>query len=82
MTVSAFRKGLTDSRHPRFVKEIDPIAGELRRRKTGGTHVVGALIGLLIIVAIVLVLAKVAVAGGILGLIALILLILLLLGRI
>ena len=35
---------------------------------------VGALIGLLIIVAIVLVLLKVAVAGGILGLIALILL--------
>jgi len=43
---------------------------------------VGALIGFLIIVAIALVLLKVAVAGGILGLIALILLILLLLGRI
>jgi hypothetical protein len=42
---------------------------------------VGAIIGLLIIVAIVLVLLKVAVAGGVLGLIALILLILLLLGR-
>lgn len=42
---------------------------------------VGALIGLLILGAIVLVLLKVAVAGGILGLIALILLILLLLGR-
>jgi hypothetical protein len=64
-----------------FVKETSPNAGDLRRRETGGTHVVGALIGLLIIVAIVLVLAKVAVAGGILGLIALILLILLLLGR-
>jgi hypothetical protein len=82
MTVSAFRKGLTLSRHPRFVKRIDPIAGESCLRNTGGTDVVGALIGLLIIVAIVLVLAKVAVAGGILGLIALILLILLLLGRI
>ena len=40
---------------------------------------VGALIGLLILVAIVLVLLNVAVAGGILGLVALILL---LLGRI
>jgi hypothetical protein len=44
--------------------------------------VVRALIGLLIVVAIVLVLLKVAVAGGILGLIAIVLLILLLLGRI
>jgi hypothetical protein len=44
--------------------------------------VVGAIIGLLVIVAIVLVLLKVAVAGGILGLIAIVLLILLLLGRI
>jgi hypothetical protein len=43
--------------------------------------VVGAIIGLLVIVAIVLVLLKVAVAGGILGLIAIVLLILLLLGR-
>jgi hypothetical protein len=42
---------------------------------------VGAIIGLLIIVAIVLVLLKVAVAGGILGLIAIVLLVLLLLGR-
>lgn len=42
---------------------------------------VGAIIGLLVIVAIVLVLLKVAVAGGILGLIAIVLLILLLLGR-
>jgi hypothetical protein len=73
--------GLTDRRPRTFVKEIDPIAGGFRLPKTGGTPVVGALIGLLIIVAIVLVLAKVAVAGGILGLIALILLILLLLGR-
>jgi hypothetical protein len=73
---------LTDSSHSRFVKEIDPIAGSLRLPRTGGTRMVGALIGLLIIVAIVLVLANVAVAGGILGLIALILLILLLLGRI
>jgi hypothetical protein len=82
MTVSAFRKGLTLVSHPRFVKRIDPNAGEFRLRRRGGTDVVGALIGLLIIVAIVLVLAKVAIAGGILGLIALILLILLLLGRI
>jgi hypothetical protein len=51
------------------------------RGKTGGKNMVGALIGLLIIIAIVLVLLKVAVAGGILGLIAIILLILLLLGR-
>jgi hypothetical protein len=43
--------------------------------------VVGAIIGLLVIVAIVLVLLKVAVAGGILGLIAIVLLILLLMGR-
>ena len=43
---------------------------------------VGAVIGFLIVVAIVFVLLKVAVAGGILALIALILLILLLLGRI
>ena len=74
--------GLTDLGHPRFVKEIDPNAGGFSPRETGGMRVVGALIGLLIIVAIVLVLANVAVAGGILGLIALILLILLLLGRI
>jgi hypothetical protein len=43
--------------------------------------VIAWLIGLLIVVAIVLFLLKVAVGGGILGLIALILLILLLLGR-
>jgi hypothetical protein len=43
---------------------------------------VGAIVGLLVIVAIVLVLLKVAVAGGIVGLIAIVLLILLLLGRI
>jgi hypothetical protein len=43
---------------------------------------VGAIIGFLIVVAIVLVLLKVAVAGGVLGVIAIILLILLLLGRI
>jgi hypothetical protein len=42
---------------------------------------VGAIVGLLIQVAIVLVLLKVAVAGGIIGLIAIVLLILLLLGR-
>ena len=42
---------------------------------------VGAVIAALVIGAIVLVLLKVAVAGGILGLIAIVLLILLLLGR-
>jgi hypothetical protein len=40
------------------------------------------LLGLLIVVAIVLFLAKVAIGGGIIGLIALILLILILLGRV
>lgn len=43
---------------------------------------VGAVIGLLVVIAIMLVLLKVAVAGGILGLIAIVLLVLLLLGRI
>jgi len=42
---------------------------------------VRALVGLLIVVAIVLFLAKVAIAGGLVGLIALILLVLILLGR-
>jgi hypothetical protein len=77
-----FEKGLTDLGHQRFVKEIDPSAGASSRGETGGTQMVGALIGLLIVVAIVLVLLKVAVAGGVLGLIALILLALLVLGRI
>jgi hypothetical protein len=65
---------------------------ELRARASGSApkiHHIGeesqlyarGLIGLLILVAIVLFLVKVAVAGGIIGLIALILLILLLLGR-
>jgi hypothetical protein len=40
------------------------------------------LLGLLIVIAIVLFLAKVAIGGGIIGLIALILLILILLGRV
>jgi hypothetical protein len=40
------------------------------------------LLGLLIVIAIVLFLAKVAIGGGILGLIALILLVLILLGRV
>jgi hypothetical protein len=48
---------------------------------SGGSQMVGAVIGLLILVAIVLVLLKVAVAGGIIGLIAIVLLVLLLLGR-
>ena len=43
---------------------------------------VGAIVGLLILVAIVLILLKVAVAGGIIGLIAIVLLVLLLLGRV
>jgi hypothetical protein len=43
---------------------------------------VGGLIAVLIVVALVLVLLKVAVAGGVLGLIAIVLLVLLLLGRI
>lgn len=41
-----------------------------------------ALVGFLIVVAVVLFLAKVAIAGGIVGLIALILLVLILVGRI
>jgi hypothetical protein len=40
------------------------------------------LLGLLIVIAIVLFLAKVAIGGGIIGLIALILLVLILLGRV
>lgn len=46
-----------------------------------GPTVIRGIIGLLIVVAIVLVLLKVAIAGGILGLIAIVLLILLLMGR-
>jgi hypothetical protein len=49
---------------------------------TKGAKMVGGLVAVLIVIALVLVLLKVAVAGGILGLIAIILLILLLLGRI
>ena len=48
---------------------------------TKGGSVLGGLIGLLIVVAIVLFLAKVAVAGGIVGAIALIVLIWFLLNR-
>jgi hypothetical protein len=40
------------------------------------------IVGLLVLVAIVLVLAKVAIAGGIIGAIALVLLVLVLLGRV
>jgi hypothetical protein len=59
-------------------------AGEVapRRRihsERGGLVVIRALIGLLIVIAVVLFLAKVAVAGGIIGAIALILLVLVLL---
>jgi hypothetical protein len=43
--------------------------------------VIGGLIGLLIVVAIVLFLAKVAIAGGIVGLIALVVLVLFLMRR-
>jgi hypothetical protein len=74
-------KHLTDLSPTRSLKEIDPLR-RIRRTEQEGMDMVGALIGLLIIVAIVLVLLKVAVAGGILGLIAIILLVLLLLGRI
>ena len=51
-------------------------------RITKGVKMVGGLVAVLIVIALVLVLLKVAVAGGILGLIAIILLVLLLLGRI
>ncbi len=60
--------------------EAQQFSESIQKAKKGPT-VVGAIIGLLIVVAIVLVLLKVAVAGGILGLIAIVLLILLLLGR-
>jgi flagellin-like protein len=56
-------------------------SGRLDPLKKGRKAVRYGIVGLLIVIAIVLVLVKVAVAGGILGLIALILLILLLLGR-
>jgi hypothetical protein len=69
------------------ISAIEP--AEIFQSESRGTEeverenfMVGAIVGLLIIVAIVLVLLKVAVAGGILGLIAIVLLILLLLGRI
>lgn len=42
---------------------------------------VGAIVGLLILIAIVLILLKVTVAGCVIGLIAIVLLVLLLLGR-
>jgi hypothetical protein len=48
----------------------------------GGAKMVRGAIGLLVVVAVVLVLLKVAVFGGVLGAVALILLVLLLLGRI
>lgn len=57
--------------------QLQPVSGT----PLEGDQMVGAVIGLLIVVAIVLVLLKVAVAGGIIGLIAIVLLILLLLGR-
>jgi hypothetical protein len=46
-----------------------------------GDQMVGAIVGLLVVIAIVLVLLKVAVAGGVVALIAVVLLILLLMGR-
>jgi hypothetical protein len=55
---------------------------ECRGTEEGGELMVGAVIAALVIIAIVLVLLKVAVAGGILGLIAIVLLILLLMGRV
>lgn len=60
--------------------QTSPQAGTTLGR--GKKSMVGALIGLLVVVAIILVLLKVGVAGAILGLIAIILLVLLLLGRI
>jgi hypothetical protein len=54
-----------------------PVATKHRREK-----LVTAFIGILVAVAIVLVLLKVALFGGLLGLVALVLLVLLLLGRI
>ena len=64
----------------------DPAVGYLTGVRSAGSErkgltMVGGLIGLLIVIALVLVLLKVAVAGGILGLIAIVLLILLLMGR-
>jgi hypothetical protein len=56
-------------------REIARGAGFILR---GGLVVIRALIGLLIVIAVVLFLAKVAVAGGIIGAIALILLVLVL----
>jgi hypothetical protein len=56
--------------------------GDSFNQPRGGTPMVRGLLGLLIVVAIVLFLVKVAVAGGIVGLIALILLVLIVLGRV
>lgn len=55
--------------------------GQLHTTNSGGI-VIRGLVGLLIVVAVVLFLVKVAVLGGIVGAIALVLLILLVLGRI
>jgi predicted lipid-binding transport protein (Tim44 family) len=70
--------GLTTRSEKRFQSK----AREPGPRRGEEESMVGAVIGLLVIVAIVLVLLKVAAVGGVLGLIAIILLILLLLGRI
>ena len=47
-----------------------------------GIYTIGSFVHVLLVVAIVLFLAKVAIGGGILGLIALILLVLIVLGRV
>ncbi len=61
---------------------LSPADSGTRRTPIRKDPVLRALVGLLIIIAIVLFLVKVAVAGGIIGAIALVLLILILLGRI
>lgn len=72
---SGLTRGGAGARRPR-VLERHPIADR------GERPMIRGLLGLLIAVAIVLFLLKVAVVGGILGLVALILLVLVLLGRI
>lgn len=72
---SGITRGGTGARRP-GVLQGHPIINR------GGGPMIRNLVGLLIVVAIVLFLLKVAVVGGILGLIAIILLVLVLLGRI
>jgi hypothetical protein len=58
-----------------------PGGGASRKNPTEENLMVRGLIGVLVLVAVVLVLLKVALFGGIVGLVALVLLVLLLLGR-